>query len=435
MLFTVFELESQIDSFEAEMKGLSVKKGKARPPRLTHLESSVVRHKAHIMKLELILRLLDNDEMSPEQVKDVKDFIDDYVERNQEDFDEFEDVDMLYNTLSPDKVEALKDLVIIGPPGLVKGVGATVVVLSTKNDLSSPLIRSPGASVQEQTEETLSQENISKHGPRTPPPKAIDISSSPPTPSGTQATPITVPTPFHHLTSSSVPPSPSPVRGVLENSVSNIPSSPINKEEEVGGFPIRKSSPALSESGLRNLGRGSLTSLTSPSSVAVPINPVNSNIISTINALVVGQDSELSKRHILGTDERMVRQHPPVSSLSSRMMLQDDDNVKLNVSLLKDISDDIDFCFKLAKEESLILLLGLTVGLKSWIRVTFATDPSSLEEALDRVKSFCQKHSHQQKPAVLHVKLPICPVQVLTFPATSFHALLPLKVPAFRLFS
>ncbi|CAI9304057.1 unnamed protein product [Lactuca saligna] len=45
-----------------------------------------------------------------------------------EDFDEFEDVDMLYNTLSLDKVEALEDLVIIGPPGVVKGVGATVYV-------------------------------------------------------------------------------------------------------------------------------------------------------------------------------------------------------------------------------------------------------------------------------------------------------------------
>ncbi|KAL7600853.1 hypothetical protein Lser_V15G25095 [Lactuca serriola] len=76
--------------------------------------------------------------------------------------------------------------------------------------------------------------------------------------------------------------------------------------------------------------------------------------------------------------------------------------VKLNVSLLKDISDDIDFCFKLAKEESVILLPGLTVGLKNWVRVTFAADPSSLEEALDRVKSFCLKHSHQQK---VHIDL------------------------------
>lgn len=32
--------------------------------------------------------------------------------------------------------------------------------------------------------------------------------------------------------------------------------------------------------------------------------------------------------------------------------------VKLNLSLLEDISDDIDFCFKLAREESVILLPG-----------------------------------------------------------------------------
>lgn len=49
----------------------------------THLETSIVRHKAHIMKLELILRLLDNDELSPDQVNDVRDFLEDYVERNQ----------------------------------------------------------------------------------------------------------------------------------------------------------------------------------------------------------------------------------------------------------------------------------------------------------------------------------------------------------------
>ncbi|KVH93065.1 probable aminotransferase TAT2 [Cynara cardunculus var. scolymus] len=76
--------------------------------------------------------------------------------------------------------------------------------------------------------------------------------------------------------------------------------------------------------------------------------------------------------------------------------------VKLNVSLLKDISDDVEFCFKLAKEESVILLPGLTVGLKNWVRITFAAEPSSLEEALDRVKSFSERHSHQQK---VHIEL------------------------------
>ncbi|CAI9282587.1 unnamed protein product [Lactuca saligna] len=46
---------------------------------------------------------------------------------------------------------------------------------------------------------------------------------------------------------------------------------------------------------------------------------------------------------------------------------------------------------------------GLTVSLKNQIRVTFAAGPSSLEEDLDRVKSFCQKHSHQQKAIFLVV--------------------------------
>ncbi|XP_024971238.1 general negative regulator of transcription subunit 3-like isoform X2 [Cynara cardunculus var. scolymus] len=320
---TVSELESQIDSFEAEMEGLSVKKGKTRPPRLTHLESSIARHKAHIMKLELILRLLDNDELSPEQVNDVKDFIDDYVERNQEDFDEFEDVDMLYNTLSLDKVEALEDLVTIGPPGLVKGVGATGAVLSMKNALSSPPVQSPGASVLDQVEETVSQDNSSEQGARTPPPKSSAISSSPPTPTGNHALPVAVSATTPNLAASSILPGPTSVRGVLENTGSTIPSSPINnaaKEEEVGGFPVRKSSPALNEAGIRNLGRGSLIN---QSSVTIPISSVGS--ISTNGSHGVAPSvSEMAKRTMLGTDERLGSSgmvHPPVSSLSNRMIL------------------------------------------------------------------------------------------------------------------
>ncbi|XP_073126856.1 probable aminotransferase TAT2 isoform X2 [Henckelia pumila] len=70
--------------------------------------------------------------------------------------------------------------------------------------------------------------------------------------------------------------------------------------------------------------------------------------------------------------------------------------VKLNISLLKDISDELDFCFKLAKEESVIVLPGLAVGLKNWVRITFAVEPSALEEALERVKCFCERHSSLQ---------------------------------------
>ncbi|KAJ9554842.1 hypothetical protein OSB04_009456 [Centaurea solstitialis] len=319
---SVSELESQIDSFEAEMEGLSVKKGKARPPRLTHLESSINRHKAHIMKLELILRLLDNDELSPEQVNDVKYFLDDYVERNQDSFDEFDDVDMLYNSLPLDKVESLEDLVTIGPPGLAKGIGASGGVPSIKSALSTSSAQLPatvissiqqGDPVHEQVDETAPQDGISDLGPRTPPPKSSVISSAPPTPAGTHATSAS-------SGASSVLSGPSSVKGVLDNntgpSVSSSPLSSAPKEEELSNLPGRKPSPVLAEAGSRTLVRGGVT--TNQSSISTTVS-TNGSL-----GVVAPSVSEASRRALLGGDERLGSSgmvQPLVSSLSSRMIL------------------------------------------------------------------------------------------------------------------
>ncbi|KAL6340424.1 hypothetical protein AAG906_006085 [Vitis piasezkii] len=59
--------------------------------------------------------------------------------------------------------------------------------------------------------------------------------------------------------------------------------------------------------------------------------------------------------------------------------------VKLNLSLLEDIDDDVEFCMKLSKEESVIVL---TCGNEERPRVTFAIDPPSLEDGLGRIKAF-----------------------------------------------
>ncbi|KAM7495087.1 hypothetical protein LguiB_029696 [Lonicera macranthoides] len=67
--------------------------------------------------------------------------------------------------------------------------------------------------------------------------------------------------------------------------------------------------------------------------------------------------------------------------------------VKLNLSKLEDIADDVDFCCKLAKEESVIILPGVAVGLGNWLRVTFAIDPSSLKDGLGRLEAFCERHA------------------------------------------
>nr|TKR90804.1 general negative regulator of transcription subunit 3 isoform X1 [Populus alba] len=311
----VGELESQIDSFEAEIEGLTVKKGKTRPPRLTHLEASITRHKLHIKKLELILRLLDNDELSPEQVNDVKDFLDDYVERNQEDFDDFSDVDELYNSLPLDKVDSLEDLVTIGPPGLVKATVASA--------------HHEGAVVQDHADDTTSQDSNSDIVARTPPAKSSMVGSSAASiPTGNHA-PISVNVHAQTLpglsAASPTLPGSTSVRGVLENAAPSNPSSPATlgnstKEEEIAGFPGRRSSPSLADAGLaKGIGRGSLSS--QPSS-SIPLSP---GVIPSNGAHgSVPLASDIAKRNILGTDDRigsagMVQ--PLASPLSNRMIL------------------------------------------------------------------------------------------------------------------
>ncbi|KAL6877533.1 hypothetical protein ACP4OV_012748 [Aristida adscensionis] len=66
---------------------------------------------------------------------------------------------------------------------------------------------------------------------------------------------------------------------------------------------------------------------------------------------------------------------------------------KLDLSYLNGIHDDLDFCCMLAKEESVIVLPGSALGMKDWIRITFAVDQQTLEDALERIKSFCQRHA------------------------------------------
>ncbi|XP_048327274.2 tyrosine aminotransferase-like isoform X1 [Ziziphus jujuba] len=70
--------------------------------------------------------------------------------------------------------------------------------------------------------------------------------------------------------------------------------------------------------------------------------------------------------------------------------------VRLNVSLLDGIGDDVDFCLKLVKEESVIVLPGIAVGMKNWLRLTFAIEPSLLEDGLGRIKAFCLRHAKKQ---------------------------------------
>lgn len=73
---TVESLNTQLEEFDAELEGMagqkSGKKGGKPPLRLAHLEESCARHRQHITRLEQMLRLLDNDAISPDDVDSIK---------------------------------------------------------------------------------------------------------------------------------------------------------------------------------------------------------------------------------------------------------------------------------------------------------------------------------------------------------------------------
>ncbi|KAK1264316.1 hypothetical protein QJS04_geneDACA009457 [Acorus gramineus] len=352
----VGDMESQIDNFEAEVEGLTVKKGKTRPPRLVHLETSIVRHKAHILKLELILRLLDNDELSPEQVNDIKDFLEDYVERNQDDFDEFSNVDDLYNTLPLDKVEALEDMVALGASGLVKGVGSVSTAssaLGLKSSLATLPAQSPasmastaqlGTSVQDQIEETTSQDSNSDVVPKTPTSKiggttssvssttlgvgsapVVGHSSAPPSGSTSARGLVGGPTAAAVLSGSGS------VRGVVGNAAATIPSSLVStpssaKEEDNSSFPSRQPSPAIGDTGIdRGVGRESTVGVSNQPTVSSQMSFNSSSGVPGNGApRAVSPVPDIAKRNNLAADERIGSGlvQPLVSPLSNRTILQ-----------------------------------------------------------------------------------------------------------------
>ncbi|RLN29680.1 hypothetical protein C2845_PM05G21920 [Panicum miliaceum] len=66
--------------------------------------------------------------------------------------------------------------------------------------------------------------------------------------------------------------------------------------------------------------------------------------------------------------------------------------IKLDMSCFCGIDDDIDFCCKLAKEESVVISPGSGLEMKNWLRISMVVDPPLLEDGLERVKSFCLRH-------------------------------------------
>jgi len=62
-----------------------------------------------VLLLMQVLRLMENEEIEPEEVdKDLRPMIDDYVDRSEEAFDEFGDVDGLYPAALIEQMDSLE---------------------------------------------------------------------------------------------------------------------------------------------------------------------------------------------------------------------------------------------------------------------------------------------------------------------------------------
>ncbi|KAL2916791.1 general negative regulator of transcription subunit 5 [Polyrhizophydium stewartii] len=104
------KLSAQIDMLEAEQETLllAVRKTKkadsSKSERLAKIEKQIDRHKHHQTTLEIVLRMMDNGNLKPEEVSSVKDDVTYYVEFNQE--PDFEEDEGIYDDLNLEEAEA-----------------------------------------------------------------------------------------------------------------------------------------------------------------------------------------------------------------------------------------------------------------------------------------------------------------------------------------
>ena len=75
------------------------KKKNKPPPRAMLLEDFISRHKQHLLRLEQTLRLVDNLVIEPTELENVKEWVDDYVDRCEDSPEDFADVDSCYEDI------------------------------------------------------------------------------------------------------------------------------------------------------------------------------------------------------------------------------------------------------------------------------------------------------------------------------------------------
>lgn len=140
-------LNTQIDTYEAELEVLQSKKRSGQvAERMDKLEKYMERHKHHMARLELILRLIENDSLETDQVNPLKEDLTYYAESHQEeDFIEDEGLYDELNLQDEDLLESESDS--------DEDEDEKPVAVSKKVEKSSEAVSAPTASISTKVKE------------------------------------------------------------------------------------------------------------------------------------------------------------------------------------------------------------------------------------------------------------------------------------------
>ena len=132
------QLNIQMDGFEAEIETLGASSSKKKKNNNEHLveefQTLLEKHREHVVKLETILRMLDNDNVNIEQIKDIKEDVEYYIENCQD--PDFAENEMLY-----DDIDGLEDMLLENVGG---GIGNNSSTLHHSTSTSSRVSDSGG---------------------------------------------------------------------------------------------------------------------------------------------------------------------------------------------------------------------------------------------------------------------------------------------------
>jgi len=105
----IIALKAQIETFDNELENIPVRKRKSEAGRVEALQKSLGNHKYHLGALEFLLRMLEIDKVTTDDIEKVKDSVEVYIDNYEDDtLEEPKEVYSLFNLKSIESAEEIE---------------------------------------------------------------------------------------------------------------------------------------------------------------------------------------------------------------------------------------------------------------------------------------------------------------------------------------